>query len=61
MFRRNLKNNVKNEFMRNGTFIENFQKLIEQIFEIDDKFYERTMVKLYDGNGFGDHKCGYGN
>ena len=29
MFRRKLKNNVKNEFMRNGTFIENFNKFIK--------------------------------
>ena len=37
MFRRNIKNNIKNEFMRNRTFIENFEKLIEQTIEIDNK------------------------
>ena len=56
MFWRKLKNNVKNEFMRNGTFIENFEKLIEQTIEIDDKLYKRTMEKHHDGNGFGNHK-----
>ena len=61
MFRRKLKNNVKNELMRNGTFIENFEKLIEQTIEIDDKLYERTMEKRHDGSGFGNHKYGYGN
>ena len=59
MFRRKLKNNVKNELMRNGTFIENFEKLIEQTIEIDDKLYERIMEKRHDGNGFGNHRYGY--
>ena len=45
MFRRGLKDNVKNEFMRNGAFIENFEELIEQAIEIDDKLYERVMEK----------------
>ena len=61
MFRRGLKNNVKNEFMRSGTLIENFEELIEQTIEIDDKIYERAMENCYDGNGFGSHRYGYGN
>ena len=61
MFRRKLKNNVKNELMRSGTFIENFEKLIKQTIEIDDKLYERTMEKRHDGNGFDNHRYGYGN
>ena len=61
MFRRKLKNNVKNELMRSGAFIENFEKLIEQTIEIDDKLYERAMEKRHDGSGFGSHKYGYGN
>ena len=59
IFRRKLKNNVKNELMRNGTFIKNFEKLIEQTIETDDKLYERTMEKRYDKNDFGNHKYGY--
>ena len=47
--------------MRSGTFIENFEELIKQTIEIDDKLYERTMEKRHDGNGFGNHKYGYGN
>ena len=46
--------------MRSGIFIENFKKLIEQAIEIDDKLYERTMEKRHDGNGFGNHRYGYG-
>ena len=61
MFRRKLKNNVKNEFMRNGAFIENFEELIEQTIEIDDKLYERAMEKRHDGSGFGSHRYGFGN
>ena len=61
MFRRKLKNNVKNELMRIGVFIENFEKLIEHTIEIDDKFYEGIMEKRHDGNGFGNHKYGYKN
>ena len=61
IFRRRLKNNVKNELMRNGAFIENFEKLIEQTIEIDDKLYEQTMKKRHDGSGFGNHRYGYGN
>ena len=60
MFRRKLKNNVKNELMRSGTFIENFEKLIEQTIEIDDKLYERTIKKRHDGSSFGNHRYGYG-
>ena len=60
IFRRRLKNNVKNEFMRSGTLIENFEELIEQAIEIDDKLYERAMEKRHDGNGFGNHRYGYG-
>ena len=45
--------------MRSGTFIGNFEKLIEQTIEIDDKLYERAMEKRHDGNGFGNHRYGY--
>ena len=61
IFQRKLKNNVKNEFIRNGTFIKNFEKLIKQTIKIDDKLYKRTIKKRHDGNGFGDHKYSYRN
>ena len=47
--------------MRSGALIENFEKLIEQTIEIDDKLYERTIKKRHDGSGFGNHRYGYGN
>ena len=56
MFWRRVKNNVKNELMRTGTFIENFEKLIKQTIEIDDKLYKRTIKKRHDEKGFGNHK-----
>ena len=56
IFRRKLENNVKNEFMWIVTFIENFEKLIKQTIEIDDKLYERIMEKRHDGNGFDNQK-----
>ena len=61
MFPRKLKNNVNNELMPNGTFIKNFEKLIEQTIEIDNKLYEQIMEKRHDGNGFCNHKYGYKN
>ena len=59
MFRRNLKYNVKIEFMRNGTIIKKFEKLIKQTIEVDDKLYERIMKKRHDGKGFDNHKYSY--
>ena len=48
MYRRELKNNVKNEFMRDERDYEDLQKLIEITIELDDKLYERVMKKRYD-------------
>ena len=48
MYRRELKNNVKNEFMRNERDYEDLQELIEITIELDDKLYERVMKKRYD-------------
>ena len=47
MFKRNLKNNVKNELMRYEETIENFEKLIEAIIDLDDKLYEKVMNKKF--------------
>ncbi len=48
MFRRDLKNNLKNEIMRDGKFISDMFDLIEVIIDFDDKLYERAMKKKYD-------------
>ncbi len=48
MFRRNLKNNLKNEIMRNSKFISDMFDLIEVIINFDDKLYEKAIKKRYD-------------
>ncbi len=48
MFRRNLKNNLKNEIMRDNKFISDMFNLIEIIIDFDDKLYKRIMKKQYN-------------
>ena len=48
MYRRRLKNNVKNEFMKDERDYEDFQKFIKITIELDNKLYERVMKKRYD-------------
>ncbi len=48
MFRRDLKNNLKDEIMRDGKFISDMFDLIEVAIDLDDKLYERAMKKRYD-------------
>jgi len=48
MFRRDLKNNLKNEIMRNDKNISDMFDLIEVVIDLDDKLYERAMKKRYD-------------
>ncbi len=48
MFRRDLKNNLKNEIMRDNKFISDMFDLIEVIIDFDDKLYKRIMKKRYD-------------
>ncbi len=48
MFRRNLKNNLKNEIMRDNKFISDIFDLIEVIINFDDKLYKRAMKKRYN-------------
>jgi len=48
IFRRDLKNNFKNEIMRDNKFISNMFNLIEVIIDFDDKLYKRIMKKRYD-------------
>ena len=48
MYRKKLKNNVKNEFIRYDDNIENMKNLIKISIEFDDKFYEKIMKKHYN-------------
>ena len=48
MFRRNLKNNLKNEIMRNKRTLNDIFNLIEVVIDLDDKLYKRFMKKRYN-------------
>jgi hypothetical protein len=48
MFRRGLKDNLKDEIMRDGRSISDMFDLIEVAIDLDDKLYERAMEKRYD-------------
>jgi len=48
MFRRDLKNNLKNKIMCDGKFISDMFNLIEVAINFDDKLYERAMKKRYN-------------
>jgi len=48
MFRRNLKNNLKNEIMRNEKRINDIFNLIEIVIDFDDKLYKKAIKKRYD-------------
>jgi hypothetical protein len=48
MFRRDLKNNLKNEIMRDDKSINDMFDLIEVAIDLDDKLYKRAMKKRYD-------------
>ena len=48
MYRRGLKENVKDELMRAGMKIEDLNDLIRASIEIDDNLYERTIERRYN-------------
>jgi len=48
MFRRDLKNNLKNKIMRDGRSISDMFDLIKVVIDFDDKLYEKVMKKRYD-------------
>ncbi len=48
MFRQDLKNNLKNEIMRNNKFINDMFNLIEIIINFDNKLYKRVIKKRYN-------------
>ncbi len=43
MFRRNFKNNFKNEIMRDNKFINDMFNLIEVIIDLNNKLYKRAI------------------
>ena len=48
MFRRDFKNNLKNEIIRNDKSISDIFNFIEVIIDFDDKLYEKAIRKRYD-------------
>ncbi len=48
MFRQDLKNNLKNEIMRDDKNISDIFDLIEVVINLNDKLYKRVMKKRYN-------------
>jgi hypothetical protein len=48
MFRQNLKNNLKNEIMRDNKFISDMFDFIEVFIDLNDKLYKKVIKKQYD-------------
>jgi len=48
MFRRDFKNNLKNEIMRDEKSINNMFDLIEVVIDLNDKLYKKAMKKRYN-------------
>ena len=48
MFRRNLKNNLKNKIIYNSKSINNIFDLIEVAIDLDNKLYKKTIKKRYN-------------
>ncbi len=48
MFRRDLKNNLKNKIMRNEKILNNMFNFIEVVINFNDKLYERAIKKRYN-------------
>ena len=49
MYRRGLKENVKDEITFDGRAVDTLDELIAQAIDIDDKLFERAMEKRHDG------------
>jgi len=48
MFRQNLKNNLKDEIMRDEKILNDMFNLIKIVIDLNDKLYERAMKKRYN-------------
>ena len=51
IYRRGLKNSVKNKLIRTGAKINNIDYLIEKAIDIDDKLYKRSIERRYNNRG----------
>lgn len=62
MYKRGLKESVKDELMRSGASLGTLELLMREAIDIDDRLYERAMEKRYDGGrgiSFGKERQGY--
>ena len=48
IFRKKLRNNVKDEIMRDERNYKSFAEFIKIVIDLDDKLYERAMKKRYN-------------
>ncbi len=48
MFRRNLKNNLKDEIMRDRKTLNDMFNFIKVVIDFNDKLYEKIIKKRYD-------------
>ncbi len=48
MFRRDLKNNLKNKIICNNKFVSDIFNFVEVIIDLDNKLYKRVIKKRYD-------------
>ena len=48
MFRRGLKDYVKDKLTRSGVVLEILSKLIKELININDKWYKRSIEKKYN-------------
>ena len=49
IYRRGLKDNVKDKLIRLGIIINTLDKLIKEVIEIDNKLFKRSIEKRYNG------------
>ena len=49
IYRRGLKDNIKDKLMRTGARLDDLDSLIKESIEIDDKLFKRQMEKKHDG------------
>ena len=48
MFRRGLKDYIKDELTRSGVALETLGELIKKLININDKWYKRSIEKKYN-------------
>ena len=53
IYRRGLKENVKDKLIRSGGVIDTLDGLIEEAIETDDKLFERSIEKRYNSRTSG--------